>query len=271
MRYSFICLALLLCIYPLAVSAETLVLLQGYLGDGDYWRKTGITRMLTRSGWSDGGTLRPTWNGIQADRPTPPRSSRRFYTLALPTEAPLMVQLRNLEQYLEVIRGQYPDESLILAGHSAGGVLARLYMVQNPDSRVDALITFASPHLGTDSAELGSMAGNSPLGWFAPLIGGGTLNRSQGLYRDLARERPGNLLFWLNRQEHPSSRYISIVRDDDGLLNLGDLLVPAWSQDMNQVAALRGRAQKIVVPNGHGLDERDGALLLQILRRLQTA
>lgn len=176
-----------------------------------------------------------------------------------------MVQLRYLEQYLNFIQKQHPYESLILSGHSAGGVLARLYMVRHPDTPIGALITFASPHLGTDRAEIGAMAGNSPLGWVAPLLGGATLNRSQGLYQDLVRERPGSLLFWLNRQEHPSSRYISIVREDEGLLGFGDLLVPAWSQDMNQVVALRGRASKIVTPSGHGLSEQDGELLLRIL------
>ena len=255
---------LLLLILPATAPAETLVLLQGYLADEDYWREAGITHMLAGNGWADAGTLRTTRNGIRADRPLP-RSSQRVYTLAFPSEAPLMVQLRYLEQYVDVILNLHPYESLILVGHSAGGVLGRLYMVEHPDTPVAALITFASPHLGAESAEIGAMAGNSPLGWIAPLIGGGTLNRSQGLYTDLVRERPGSLLFWLNRQEHPSSRYISIVRGDDGLLNFGDLLVPAWSQDMNQVAALRGRASKIVTQGGHGLNKQDGELLLEIL------
>jgi len=257
-------LLLLLLVLPTTAPAETLVLLQGYLADEDYWRETGITTMLGSNGWADAGTLRSTSNGIRADRPLP-RSNRRVYTLALPSEAPLMVQLRYLEQYLDAILNLHPYESLILVGHSVGGVLGRLYMVEHPDTAVGTLITFASPHLGTDSAEIGAMAGNSPLGWVAPLLGGGVLNRSQGLYYDLVRERPGSLLFWLNRQEHPSSRYISIVREDDGLLNFGDLVVPAWSQDMNQVAALRGRARRIVTPGGHGLTKQDGELLLQIL------
>ena len=55
------------------------------------------------------------------------------------------------------------------------------------------------------------------------------------------------------------------MREDNGLLNFGDLVVPVWSQDMNQVAALRGRASKIVTPGGHGLNKQDGELLLQIL------
>jgi len=257
---------LLLLMLPATAPAETLVLLQGYLADEDYWRESGITHMLARNGWVDAGTLRATPAGIRVDRPTP-ASKRRVYTLALPSEAPLMVQLGYLEQYLDVIRNLYPNESLVLSGHSAGGVLGRLYMVRHPDSPVGALITFASPHLGTDSAEIGTAVGNSPLGWFAPLVDGGTLNRSQGLYYDLVRERPGSLLFWLNRQEHPASRYISVVREDDGLLNLGDLVVPAWSQDMNHVVALRGRANRVVTQNGHELTRQDGKLLLQILRR----
>jgi hypothetical protein len=43
-------------------------------------------------------------------------------------------------------------------------------------------------------------------------------------------------------------------------------VVPAWSQDMNQVVALRGRASRIVTLSGHGLNKQDGELLLQILR-----
>jgi triacylglycerol lipase len=255
---------ILLLLFPVTSQAETLVLLQGYLGDEDYWRETGITRTLAQNGWADAGTLRTSPYGVRADRP-PPRSNRRLYTMALPSEAPLMIQLRYLEQYLNFIYGLYPYESLLMAGHSAGGVLGRLYMVTHPDKSVGALISFASPHLGTDSAEIGAMAGNSPLGWVAPLIGGSTLNRSQGLYHDLIRERPGSLLFWLNRQEHPDSLYVSVVRSDGGLLNLGDLVVPDWSQDMNQVAALRGRARKIVTQGGHGLNQQDGELLLRIL------
>jgi pimeloyl-ACP methyl ester carboxylesterase len=252
--------------FSVSGSAETLVLLQGYLGDENYWREAGITRLLAQNGWDDAGTLRSTPYGIRADR-RPPHSNRRIYTVALPSEAPLMVQLRYLEQYVDAIGDFYPRESLLLAGHSAGGVLGRLYMVKHPDRPVGALITFASPHLGTESAEIGAMAGSSPLGWVAPLIGGSTLNRSQSLYYDLVREQPGSLLFWLNHQEHPSSVYVSVVRDDGGLLNLGDLVVPAWSQDMNQVAALKGRARKILTRRGHGLGPEDGELLLKILSK----
>jgi triacylglycerol lipase len=233
-----IAVILLLLVLPAATPAETLVLLQGYLGDGDYWRESGITRMLARNGWADAGTLSFTPYGIRADRP-PPKSHRRAYTVTLPSEAPLMMQHRYLEQYLDVIRNLYPHESLLLVGHSAGGVLGRLYMVTHPDKPVGVLITIASPHLGTESAEIGVMAGDSPLGWLAPLIGGSKLNRSQNLYYELVRERPGSLLFWLNRQERPSSIDVSIVRNDD-------LLMRTWGPDRNQVAVLSGGPREIL-------------------------
>jgi hypothetical protein len=145
-------------------------------------------------------------------------------------------------------------------------------MVRHPQAGVDALVTFASPHLGTGSAEVGSMLGQSPLSWVAPFVGAHALNRSQGLYLDLARERPGTFLFWLNRQEHPQARYVAVVRHDDSLLGLGgDLLVADWSQNMNNVYALRGRVRTVRVSRGHGLDHTDGPLLVRVLEQLQRS
>lgn len=96
------------------------------------------------------------------------------------------------------------------------------------------------------------------------------LGRSEGLYFDLVRERPGSLLFWLNRQPHPPARYVSVVRDES-LSWVGDLVVPVWSQDMNQVIQLRGRAITIPTAGNHGLERKDGELLLRILRRLRSS
>ncbi len=94
------------------------------------------------------------------------------------------------------------------------------------------------------------------------------LNRSQGIYYDLIRERPGSLLYWLNHQPHPPARYISIVRSAD-LSWIGDMVVPEWSQDMNRVYALRGRARAIPSSGGHGLEQEDGKRLVHILERLR--
>jgi hypothetical protein len=144
-------------------------------------------------------------------------------------------------------------------------------MVQHPEVRIAALLTIATPHLGTGTAELGLMASQSPLGWVAPFMGADSLNRSQGLFYDLSREQPGSLLFWLNRQPHPSSRYLCVTHAGGGLLGMGDLVVPEWSQDMNNVAALRGAVVSVAAAGEHLLTPADGELLLELLRRLQAS
>jgi pimeloyl-ACP methyl ester carboxylesterase len=217
----------------------------------------------------NGGHLRLGRYGVQS-KAVQARGVRRYFTLDLPTTAPLIEQSKYLAQYLAYLRGKYLDSALILVGHSAGGVLARLYMVQHPKTAVAALVTIASPHRGTESAELGLMAGQTPLSWMGSMLGIETLNHSKGLYHDLMRENPNNLLGWLNHQRHPEALYVSIVRsEDDETFGLGDLIVPAWSQDMNQVFALRGRARTITMRGSHGLGVEDGRLLLRILDALQ--
>jgi triacylglycerol lipase len=258
-----------LVLIPLNVSAEVLVLLQGYLGEDDPWRRSGVGAALVAAGWQDGGHLHASPSGIVSTLP-PGAAPRKFYTVAIPTEAPLLVQLRHLEPMMSYVRTRHSQETLVLIGHSAGGVLGRLYLVHHPDAGVSALITIASPHMGTDIAEVGRVVGQSPLGWLAPLVGAESLNRSQGLYHDLMREQSGNLLFWLNRQPHPAVRYISVVRSDNGSFPFdNDMAVPAWSQNMNRVPALQGRSELLLTVGGHSLNPGDGPLLVDLLSGLQ--
>lgn len=91
------------------------------------------------------------------------------------------------------------------------------------------------------------------------MMDAGTINRSQGLYRQLVRERPGTYLGWLNHQKHPQARYVSIVR-----ANAGDL-VPAWSQDLNGAAGLAGKAENYPVSGRHQLSGYDGLTILNLL------
>lgn len=252
-------------------AAAAMVLVQGYLSDGQAWRQSGVVSALLEAGWVDGGHLVNGPQGIRRFGGSRTPAARRFYTVAFDSEAPLLVQERQFAPYINEIRSRHAGESLYLVGHSAGGVLARLYMVQHPEVRISALITFASPHLGTASAEAGLLAGQSLLGWMAPLFGAEDLNRSQGLYYDLAREQNGNLLYWLNRQPHPPARYFAVVRREGGFFGMGDLVVPPWSQDMNNVAALRGRAVTLRVDGPHNLLPADGRLLLDILMQLQRS
>jgi triacylglycerol lipase len=258
MRRQLISLLLIFLLSLPAYAGQTLVLIHGYLSDGSSWRPTGIVPVLQRAGWQDAGHLFP--NGPLPGQVPPSPTQRYLYTVTLPSEAPLVVQAQWLDFYLRTLQAKHPDNSLILVGHSAGGVVARLVMVVS-GIPIAGLITIASPHLGTDKAEWGSRLSHSPLGWITPFLGLETLNRSKQLYRDLSRETPANLLFWLNRRPHPKAFYVSIVRVG------GDDWVPVYSQDMNDVVALRGLAMTVKTVGTHSLRPADGPLLASLLNK----
>lgn len=238
--------------------ADTLVLIQGYRGDAGSWRGTGIAQVLQQNNWQDAGHFSAR-SGRVLQWKTGQTGKNRFYTIGLPTEAPITIQTRVLSDYLAQIKKQHGKDPIHLVGHSAGGVVARAAMVAHPTRKIKTLITIASPHRGTDAAETGLQVANSPLGWFTPMVGAGTINRSQGLYRQLVRERPGTYLGWLNRQKHPKARYVSIVRAN------ADDVVPAWSQDLNGVAQLAGKAESYPVSGRHQLSGYDGLTILNLL------
>ena len=76
---------------PGIVAAEAMVLVQGYLGEDDPWRRSGVTTAIQRAGWQDGGHLMDGPDGVHRNGPGN-KSAKGFYTMALPTEAPLLVQ-----------------------------------------------------------------------------------------------------------------------------------------------------------------------------------
>ena len=137
---------------------------------------------------------------------------------------------------------------------------------------IKALITIASPHVGTTLANR-ALDATDESGFFGGLksfFGGSgydTLRRSRGLLFDLAHPYPGSLLYWLNAQKHPDIRYVSVVR-----LNpvgfAGDELVPGYSQDMNNIPVLRGRSTRISIPSYHVLDMLDGGMIVNLLSEL---
>jgi len=176
---------------------------------------------------------------------------------------------------LATIQTMHPDESLIIVGHSAGGVVARMALVRGNTDNVKALITIASPHVGTTRANQAIEATDEsgPFGFVKSFFGGNgydALRRSRGLLYDLAHPHPGSLLYWLNMQKHPDIKYVSVVR-----LNpvgfAGDELVPGYSQDMNNVPTIQGNSSVIVTPAGHTLVAQDGSTLLQILNGLDDS
>lgn len=270
MRLRVLALSFLIWLASVATaSADSLILIHGYLGSAGSWRGTGITRVLQRRGWLDAGHLRLGPRGVMSFDRTGPKA-RRFYTIALPSEAPVPLQANMLSGYISWIAQRHPKEPIILAGHSAGGVVGRFAMVTSARGKVAGLITIASPHMGTRLAQLGSAVANSPLSWVAPFFGGNTINRSRRLYANLSPEKPGNLLGWLNRQPHPRAQYVSIVRVKNANAPAGgDSFVLGWSQDMNSVPALRGKSKRIFSLGEHDLRPADGMLLANILNKLR--
>lgn len=264
---SIILFCALLVMSPQSVLADTLLLVPGYLGSAHSWRGNGITYGLYRSGWLDAGHLTTGPVGVIGPNIIA-GGQKRFYTLDIPTEAPILVQADLIARYVVLAKKRHKGERIFLVGHSAGGVSSRLAMVRYPGLKVDGLITIAAPHLGSRMADLGRSVANSPLSWFAPMMGANTINRSRALYHDLGREGPHNILGWLNRTAHPKAIYISVIRSVSGHPVKGDSVTVGWRQDMNMVPALRGRAKTFVSVGDHSLRPYDSILIASILAHL---
>ncbi len=268
MLRSFVLMWSLLVLTPQAALADTLLLVPGYLGSAHSWRGTGITYGLQRFGWFDAGHLTTGPRDVMGPRVVI-GGKKRFYTIDIPTEAPVAVQANLIARYVILAERRHLKERVILVGHSAGGVASRLAMVRNPGLKVHALLTIAAPHLGSRLADYGHSVASSPLSWFAPFMGANTINRSRALYRDLGREGPHNILGWLNRTPHPKAVYISVIRTTNGNPAQGDKISVGWRQDMNMVPALRGQAKTYTSLGEHGLRPADAVLINAILSHLK--
>ncbi len=258
---------------PQCVQARTLVLVHGFLGNAMNWRTSGFTKPLMYAGWKDGGSYGYTPRGMLLPR-YPKITADAFYTVNLPSTANLQTQEQLLSRYLTHLFSQR-GEPITLVGHSAGGVVARLYALDPKHIPVNGLITIAAPHLGTPAANIALIAGNSPLGVMADFAGGDELRDARGLFSDLKEERPNTFLYWMNHQPHPDIHYASIIRSNEKIskVNKFDFIVPPFSQDMNNIWALQGQSGTAVVTEGHSLNGRDGAIVLEVLdvmKRLQV-
>ncbi|MES9852156.1 MAG: alpha/beta fold hydrolase [Candidatus Thiodiazotropha sp. L084R] len=258
---------LFLSLVTLSARADVVVMVHGYLGSATSWERSGISNSLHRAGWQQAGVL--TARGLLPLSDA--TGKNKFYTVELPSIQPIMVQARVLRDMLNAIGQRHPHEELILIGHSAGGVVARTALVMGGIPKTKSLITIASPHLGTLRAveALDKTDDMFPFSTVKSLLVGevyDVVRDSWGVLLDLTPERPGNLLFWLNRQPHPEIHYLSVVRP--GPVGMGDELVPAISQDMNNVTALKGKVQIRQSPLSHTLHPLDGELLTDILEAL---
>ncbi len=253
---------------PSIVYADTILLLHGYLGSSYEWQRSNIVEQLDDVGWLNAGVLNINDNRVIASN-MDHNYTRRVYCLELTSEKPIDAQVKQLDQYIEYVRHWHADEQVILIGHSAGGVVARSYMVNKPNADLAALVTIASPHLGTKNAELAQTVSENLLVWVDGLPGVEKIYRSQGLFFDLMPNRSDNLIGWLNHQPHPQAEYFSIVREetDDAMQ---DFVVPSASQDMNEVYALRGSSKTYTIKSMHSLSYKDGEIIKKILMDLYT-
>lgn len=256
-------------LFPVQLQAKTLVLVHGFLSGDGYWRTSGFTKPLELAGWKDAGS----YNFDQMGMLTPRNIKLKediFITVNLPSEANLQTQETILQQYLQhlyLIR----KEPVTLVGHSAGGVVARLSIINKKHIPVNGLVTIAAPHLGTPTANAAYLAGNSPLGMMASMMGERVLQDGRGLFFDLKEERPSNFLYWMNHQPHPNIHYASIIRKNGAVSTPGkyDYVVPAQSQNMNNVWALRNRSGVAFSKDSHSLSGKDGLIVVEILKHIK--
>lgn len=259
----------LLLLLSMPAYADVMLLIHGYLGDADSWEKSGINSELHQQGWVRAGMFRGSPLGPQLFVTEHENTKNLVYVATLPSEAPVMVQADVLKNIIDIIQQQHNGSDLILVGHSAGGVVARMALIRHQLKNVKALITIASPHVGTGRADqaLDITANHGPFNFVKSFVGGSdydTLKHSRGLMYDLRYPQPGNMLYWLNSQPHPDIVYSSIIRTDNNGTP-GDYLVPGFSQNMNNVPVLQGRSSTFITPTSHFLTPQDATTIVSII------
>ena len=265
----FILLLLVIDLISGMARADVLLLVHGFLGDANSWERSGVNTILDGNGWRRAGLFVGTPAGPQLFERDFGDATNKVYVANLPSEAPLIVQAEILNEMLDQLSARFPGEAMIVAGHSAGGLVARAAIVKQPRDNLKALITIASPHLGTWRAgqALDITRSQGPFELVKRFIGGNdyvALKHSRALMIDLLPGATSNFTHWLNLQPHPDIRYVSVVRTNPAGLP-GDDLVPGYSQDMNNVPALHGRSEVVYTPTGHYLKAADAFTLLDIL------
>ncbi len=256
------------------VHADVLILVHGWRSNADSWVTSGVQAVLVENGWQDAGMTVMHPDGVRLLQQHPSTERNKLYRVNLPAHLGLQAQAVYLRHQLNYLRQLHRDERLIIAAHSAGGLVSRLVLTQQNTPRIDALITIASPHLGTPRAIEGLDTGHSKpffclgpgLEMFKNFVGGDDyryLRDSDALLFDLLPARQGNIINWLNQQPHPNIFYHSIIKQLRGSDNDG--MVPTFSQDMNNVLRLRGQSTTHWSYSNHVLNPQDGELIVTIL------
>lgn len=87
-------------LFSLAVRADVLVLVHGYLGGVQSWDMSGITPILQQHNWQRAGTYVAGPAGIQLLPAPGMQAEQKFYAVDLPSEAPVMLQVYQLREIL---------------------------------------------------------------------------------------------------------------------------------------------------------------------------
>ncbi|NIO48830.1 MAG: alpha/beta fold hydrolase [Candidatus Aminicenantes bacterium] len=74
--------------------------------------------------------------------------NRNLFIFNYDWRQPIETTANQLRDYIENTVNLSPEVNIDLIGHSLGGMVARAYVQNNPDHRVDQLITIGSPHKG---------------------------------------------------------------------------------------------------------------------------
>ena len=258
-----------LLLLSVSAQADVMLLIHGYLGDANSWERSGINSELNQNGWARAGMFRGSPLGPVLYVTEHADAEHLVYVATLPSEAPVGNQSDILKNIIDIIEQDHAGHEIILVGHSAGGVVARMTLIRHQLNNVKALITIAAPHIGTGRADqaLDITANHGPFNMVKSFVGGSdydALKHSRGLMIDLRHPQPGNMLYWLNSQPHPDIHYASIIRlNNDGAT--GDYYVPGFSQNMNNVPALQGRSSTFTTPTSHFLVPQDADTILSII------
>jgi pimeloyl-ACP methyl ester carboxylesterase len=275
--------------YFAQASADIAVLIHGFDSNAMTWQHSGINQYLHKQGWKFHGVLsdRGFSAFLQPSRLVAPGkdADKKLYTVNLASRAPIEYQSAQLQRMIVWLNQVHPEEPIYLIGHSAGGLVARYTLVQlykqqlsQTPNEIAALISIASPHLGTFRAIQAIDAVDEPFfcpgpGWsFMQSVFGDDdydlVKESERLLYQLYPSRPHNLIFWLNQQPHPLIAYFSIIRQQGVML--GDFVVPGYSQDMNNVPAIKNLSFNMVSQNGHFLTPQDALTIHYILTFLES-
>lgn len=282
-------IAFLPLIYINTASADIALLIHGFDSHSSTWQQSGINQYLHQQGWPFYGVLNDQGHsvGLQPSGLISPsvqgRNKNKLYTVNLASRAPIEYQSHQLNRMIQWLNRVHPLEPVYLIGHSAGGLVARYMLVrwhqEQGANNISGLISIASPHLGTFRAAQAIDAIDEPFfcpgpGWrFLQSVFADdeydVLRKSKRLLYELYPSQPNNLIFWLNQQEHPNIAYFSIIRSSGVMM--GDMLVPGYSQDMNNVPALNNQSITLLSQNGHFLTPQDALLIHSTLTLLSDS